>query len=53
MTLSVRSSKPRKCQNPACGAEVHPAAPGSACVLSCLRPGHQGQARQAGAEGHR
>ncbi|PRD20219.1 UNVERIFIED_CONTAM: hypothetical protein NCL1_55212 [Trichonephila clavipes] len=32
--------------------QVHPAAPGPARVLSCLRPGHQGQARQAGTEGH-
>lgn len=52
MTLIASQPKPKKCQNPECGTMFVRSA-WAARLLTSLRLGHQGQARQAGAEGHR
>ncbi|WP_152091377.1 recombination protein NinG [Pseudomonas aeruginosa] len=57
MTLSVRSSKPRKCQNPACGKEFIPQRLGqrvcsAACALA-IKDKHSKPARKAIADRER
>ncbi|HEK1491840.1 TPA: recombination protein NinG [Pseudomonas aeruginosa] len=57
MTLSVRSSKPRKCQNPACGKEFIPQRLGQcvcspACALA-IKDKHAKPARKAIADRER
>ncbi|MFF6510771.1 recombination protein NinG [Pseudomonas aeruginosa] len=57
MTLPVRSSKPRKCQNPACGKEFIPQRLGQcvcspACALA-TKDKHQAPARKAIADRER
>ncbi|EIU1490517.1 recombination protein NinG [Pseudomonas aeruginosa] len=57
MTLSVRSSKPRKCQNPACGKEFIPQRFGQrVCSPSCalaIKDKHAKPARKAIADRER
>ncbi|KHE62511.1 bacteriophage lambda NinG family protein [Pseudomonas aeruginosa] len=57
MTLSVRSSKPRKCQNPACGKEFIPQRFGQrVCSPSCalaIKDKHAKPARKAIADRNR
>ncbi|WP_208539797.1 recombination protein NinG, partial [Pseudomonas aeruginosa] len=57
MTLPVRSSKPRKCQNPACGKEFIPQRLGQcvcspACALA-IKDKHAKPARKAIADRER